>query len=137
MRLIKLVFMSNAGPTKGIVPDKWCVEFCPLWQASEKEMAEARKIQADIDGIYLDKQVLSPEDVAKSRFGADGYSFDTKVNLKALMQLQLAMVQQAAVPPQLPPGAKPPAGKASPAEPDDKQPQARAGAKPDPEKAAP
>lgn len=122
-RLIKLIFLSKAGPTKGIVPEQWSIEFCPLWQPSEKELAEARKVQAEVDQIYLDAQVLSPEDVAKSRFGADGYSFDTKVDLKALLKLQKAMLQQAAAPAVVP-GAKPPAVAPTPAA---DEPQARAG----------
>jgi hypothetical protein len=96
-------------------------------------MAEARLVQAQVDEKYFGMQVLSPEDIAKSRFGDDGYSFDTKIDLKALMQLQAAMQQTppAAAPgrPGQPgPGGKPP-GAAKPGPAAD-EPQARAGAKP-------
>jgi phage-related protein (TIGR01555 family) len=61
-------------------PEQWSIEFNPLWQQSSKEIAEARKLQAETDQIYIDTMVLSPSDVSRSRFGGDGYSFDTDVD---------------------------------------------------------
>lgn len=136
-RLVRLIFLSKSGPTSGAEPDQWSIEFCPLWQPSEMEMVNARKVQSDVDVAYINAQVLSPEDVTKSRFGDDGYSFDTKVDLKALLKMQKAMLQQAAMQPspaQPAPGApgqngqggKPPgAGGPGPSD----QAQARAGAR--------
>jgi phage-related protein (TIGR01555 family) len=54
------------------------IEFNPLYQPTQKEMLEMRKLQADIDNIYLEKAVLTPEEVFTSRF-VDGYSFETEV----------------------------------------------------------
>lgn len=69
-------------------PEQWCIEFNPLWQQSAKEIAEARKLQAETDQIYIDSMVLAPKDVATSRFGGDGYSFDTDVNFEERQQLE-------------------------------------------------
>src|SRR5690606_36742543 len=44
--LVRLLLKSHDGPSKGKEPDKWSVEFSPLWQQSEKEIAETRKIVA-------------------------------------------------------------------------------------------
>lgn len=38
-------------------------EFIPLWQLDEAEIAEARKADAEVDGIYVDHGILSAEEV--------------------------------------------------------------------------
>jgi phage-related protein (TIGR01555 family) len=81
-RLVKLLFLAKDGPTKGKEPENWSIEFKPLKQLSEKEQSETRLNQAQIDKIYIDSGVLTPEEVARSRFGGDGYSFETTLDLK-------------------------------------------------------
>jgi phage-related protein (TIGR01555 family) len=81
-RIIKLLFLAKNGPTKGVAPEKWSIKFNPLTQLSPLEEATMRYTVAQTDGIYIDKQVTLAEEVAKSRFGGDGYSMETKVNLK-------------------------------------------------------
>lgn len=49
------------------------IEWNPLWEPSEKEKAEIRKVQADTDKIYIDSQVVGPEEVREMRF-VGGYS---------------------------------------------------------------
>jgi phage-related protein (TIGR01555 family) len=61
-------------------PERWSVQHRPLWQPTEAERATARKTQAETDQIYISQQVLSPDDVARSRFGGDAYSFETQVD---------------------------------------------------------
>ncbi len=78
--LIKLVMSANEGPTKGVVPDSWDFQFNPLWQMSQKEEIEARKTQAETDGIYIENNVISPDDVANSRFGGATYSYETTIS---------------------------------------------------------
>ncbi len=82
-KLVTILLMSKDGPSSGALPDKWAIAFCPLWQPSEMESAEARKVQADIDHIYLTDGVVSPDDVSTSRFSGDEYSFDTVIDLEA------------------------------------------------------
>jgi len=56
------------------------LEFNPLWQLTEKEQAEMRAQQAQVDEIYLDHGVLLPEEVRQSRFGGeDGWSHHTQL----------------------------------------------------------
>lgn len=81
-QLLRVVFASRSGPTAGQAPSNWALEFATLWQASLKEQAEAHKLQADADAIYLQFDVTTPEEVAKSRFG-EQYSIDTTVDLEA------------------------------------------------------
>ena len=58
-------------------------KFNNLWQLNEVEEAELRNKQAQTDAIYLGNQVLDPAEVAKSRFGGDTYSTETKIDLEA------------------------------------------------------
>ena len=76
-RLIELIFASADGPAE---PGAWSFEFNPLWQMSDKESAEIRKLQAETDSIYLDRSVLSENEVAESRFGGDVYSTETNLD---------------------------------------------------------
>lgn len=78
--LIKLILVSKEGPTKGIEPENWRVEFRPLKQQSQKEVVDTKKVQADIDKIYLDAGVLMPEEVTQSRFGGDEFSYETQID---------------------------------------------------------
>lgn len=59
------------------------IKFNPLWSPTELEGAQARLTQAQTDQIYLDKQVATPEEIADSRFGASGYSFETRLDWEA------------------------------------------------------
>ena len=45
-----------------------------LWQMSPTEEADYRNKIATTDGIYLQNQVLTPAEVAVSRFGGGRYS---------------------------------------------------------------
>lgn len=60
-------------------PDAWSIKARPLWQPTEKEQAETRKIQADIDVEYMEHDVYSSKETREARFGGDGYSFETPI----------------------------------------------------------
>ena len=76
-------------------PDDWCIEFPPLWQPTDLERATARKAQADTDAVYITAGVLSPEEVAVSRFGGDEYSYETNVDFAARSVLDRQMEREA------------------------------------------
>ncbi len=59
------------------------VRFKSLWQPSEKEMAEAHFTQAQADAVYVTNSVVSPEEIALSRFGGDRFSYDTHIDFDA------------------------------------------------------
>lgn len=81
-RIIELAMICSQGPTQGKEIENWAIEFKPLWQMSEKEEAEVRKIQAETDQVYIDSGVLAPEEVTLSRFGGDSYSTETTLILE-------------------------------------------------------
>lgn len=66
---------------KGNVPENWSIEFRPLWQSTDKEIADVRMQMAQADSQYVAMGVLSPQEVAKSRFGGDAYSIETRIDL--------------------------------------------------------
>lgn len=51
-------------------------EFLPLWQMSDKELAEIREHTAQTDTAYINAGVLEPEEVAMSRFAGDGINVE-------------------------------------------------------------
>lgn len=86
-RLIHLLFVAKEGPTRGIEPDSWEIVFPPLWQSTRGEQAEERLKVAQTDLIYFDMGALTPEEIASNRFGADGWSPETMVDLELRKQI--------------------------------------------------
>ncbi len=82
-RLVRLLFLSKAGPTGGQEPASWSVEFPPLWQPSPTEEADLRVKQAGVDVQYITAQVLTPEEVAVNRFRSEGWSAETSIDIEA------------------------------------------------------
>lgn len=93
--VLRLVFKSKAGPTNGVEPAAWSVVFPPLWQQSSEERANERKVIADTDVAYINAGVLTPEEVAASRFGGSKFSAETTLDLEG-RQLQAAADEDAA-----------------------------------------
>jgi uncharacterized protein len=81
-QVLAFALRSRSGPLRGQEPQVWSVEFRPLWQPSEQERAQTRLTQAQIDEIYIRNGVVSPEEVALSRFGGDTYSLETTVDFR-------------------------------------------------------
>jgi phage-related protein (TIGR01555 family) len=81
-QFIQTVFRSLDGPTKGVEPPKWDIEFKNLWQEPESEILDRKEKQARMDDIYVKNQVLMPEEVARSRFGSGQYSHETKLDFE-------------------------------------------------------
>lgn len=82
-RIIELILRSKQGPTSGNVPDDWTIEFNPLWQPTEKEQAETRKLMSETDKNNIEAGVYTGEEAATSRYGADGFSVDTTLDFDA------------------------------------------------------
>ena len=80
-RLFTLLMLAHEGPAKGKLPEKWDFEFNPLWQMTEDELADIRVKQSQVDTAYLTAQVVTPQEIAKSRFGGETYSTDTTIDI--------------------------------------------------------
>jgi phage-related protein (TIGR01555 family) len=90
--LLRLILLSADGPTKGKEPDVWGIEWKPLKQQTETEIATTRKTVAETDVMYVDMGV-PPEQILKSRFGGDTYSMETTVDF-ADLETQMAAREQ-------------------------------------------
>lgn len=74
-KLIRLVLLSQEGPTGGVEPEKWELTFNPLERPTPQEKDTQRKLYADIDHSYIGDGVYRPEHVGKHRFdGPDGFN---------------------------------------------------------------
>ena len=72
--LVNLINVSKEIGNKKIENPN--VMFNSLFQQSEKEIMEVKKIRAEIDNIYYQMGVLSDEEIRMSRF-ENGYSLET------------------------------------------------------------
>ncbi len=82
-KLIRYIMISKDGPFNGKEPDDWSIQFVPLWQNTEEQDAVTRRTVAETDAIYIDRGVLTPEEVAVSRFGGNKWSMNTEIDLDA------------------------------------------------------
>lgn len=82
-RLITLVMLSKEGPTNGKVLEGWGLKWPAFKQLTDLEQADLRNKQAITDGIYIERQVIRPEEVAVSRFRPEGWSGETVIDLDA------------------------------------------------------
>lgn len=60
----------------GHVESKIKIEFPALWQMTDREAAELRRLEAETDRIYLQEGVLLPEEVAIKRFAQSDFNID-------------------------------------------------------------
>jgi phage-related protein (TIGR01555 family) len=67
-RLIKIISANDNA--------KVSIEFPALWQMTDREKAELRRMEAETDRIYLQEGVLLPEEVAIKRFSGGEYAID-------------------------------------------------------------
>lgn len=65
---------------RGGAPKTWTVTPRPLWQLDAQGTAEVRKLTAETDQIYIATQVVTPAEIARSRFGGDAYSSETTID---------------------------------------------------------
>ena len=65
-RIVELIIKSEETDIPEDVD--FSVKFNPLWRLDKKTDVEIRKKQAEIDKIYIEKGVQSPDDVSENRF---------------------------------------------------------------------
>lgn len=91
-KLIRYIMISKDGPFNGKEPDNWSLKFIPLWQNTEEQDANTRRAVAETDAIYIDRGVLTPEEVAISRFGGNKYSMNTEIDMEARERMSENMI---------------------------------------------
>jgi uncharacterized protein len=102
-KLMEYIMLSKTGPTGGKVPDNWRVGFKPLFEMNERELADVRARVAAVDARYIQVGVLTPQEVADSRFGKSEYSIETTIDPSIKRELP-----DKAAAGQVPPGGRDP-----------------------------
>ncbi len=69
MELINLICLAKDGPKYNSMDIS--INYNPLWEPTEQEKAAVYKSNAEADAIYIDRGVIDPIEVTKSRFGQD------------------------------------------------------------------
>jgi phage-related protein (TIGR01555 family) len=77
-KLIKYIMLSKNSEFKGTPPESWNIKFNKLWQPTEKEIAETKKINAETDQLYASIG-LPAQIIILNRFGGESYSSETKL----------------------------------------------------------
>jgi hypothetical protein len=76
-RYMKMVFATKDGPTGGVEPESYQIVFNNLWQLSTDQEATRRLQISQADVAYINAGVVTPSEVANSRFGDETYQGDS------------------------------------------------------------
>ncbi len=79
-RLVTLCCLAKDSPTKGVVPKKIAFKWNELWSTTKKEQAEVEKLLGDRDVAYVNAHVLTPGEVATSRFKDGEFRMQTEID---------------------------------------------------------
>lgn len=81
---VRIYMKSREGATGGVEPEVWGTEFPPLWEPSEKEVADTRFTIAQTDKIYaVDIGGPTPEEIMESRWRGDTFSGEMVIDWKS------------------------------------------------------
>jgi phage-related protein (TIGR01555 family) len=109
-RLLTLMFLAKDSPTRGTLPEQWCIEFNPLWQPTDKEVAETKKVIADTYVALVTGNVMTDAEAGLA-LAPDFPSIDVEARTKLAEADQAEGARPREVntppPPELPPDAGP------------------------------
>lgn len=78
-KLIRLIYLSKTGPTKGLLPEEWSVDFNELWLPSEKERAETDEKRANALEKLVGTQIVDPSE-ARAYLEQEGFPIDSSID---------------------------------------------------------
>lgn len=81
-RVVEILLNAKEGPTGGIVPEQWRVQFVPLDEPNETEDSQRRKVDAETDALHLLNGTLELHEVrTRVRNDPDSpYTLDARVD---------------------------------------------------------
>lgn len=98
-RLVRLIMLAKDGPTKGVEPESWAVKMADPRTLTPMQRGELRARQAQTDAAMIAAKVLTPEEVALSRYTSEGWSDVTQVDLgwrRAFLEFAQNTIEQRA-----------------------------------------
>lgn len=81
-KLVRILALTKNGPTNGVEPENWSIEFRPLWQLDAVQESTIRVNIATADEKNIANGVYSPEE-ASSHYSGDKFSLDVQLDRKA------------------------------------------------------
>lgn len=84
-QLLRIIMRALYGDR---APKKWDVEFKALWQATDKEVAEARFLVAQADNLNITNGIYSAEEAARAHYGGAKYNPDISIDFDARVALE-------------------------------------------------
>ena len=94
-QILDLIQLSKQGPTRGKIHPDFSWKFRPLWQPSQKETVETKKLQSETDKIYWEIGALTGSQIAKDAFTGDEFSFERKVEMSEIEAQEKAALIEA------------------------------------------
>lgn len=95
---LKFLATCSFKAVQKTAPKRWYIGFNPLWQPTELETANLRKIYTDIDVALVTNQIATPEEVRVGRYGGGEFDTELKLNTSAeymeSMELERAAVEE-------------------------------------------
>jgi uncharacterized protein len=70
--LTRLIFRDPSGPTSGIEPSTWSIQWPSLWEPTALEAAQIDLANMQTDSGNIDKGIYKASDAAKARFRGEG-----------------------------------------------------------------
>jgi hypothetical protein len=86
-QIFSYILASKEGPTRGRPPRNWSVSFPSAFTETDKEKADIRSAQAQIDNTYISLGVLNAIEVREARFGGTDFNIETTLNPAVTEQL--------------------------------------------------
>jgi phage-related protein (TIGR01555 family) len=76
--LMRVLFASKTGPSRGVVPPEWAIEIEPYEVPTAREEADTTKLYADTVAILTDRKLMSAEDARETMRSKPGIVLGTE-----------------------------------------------------------
>ena len=104
-QLLSMFMSAKDGALGGNEPDAWSIQFESLYRENPLEEADRRLKIAQTDLLYIDAGVVTPSEVALSRFAGETYGAETVIDPDIREELKEVELEDLANPPAPPPMA--------------------------------
>lgn len=81
-RILELLMLVKGSPFGGSIDNGVVVEFTPLWQPTDKELAETEKIRSETSLNYINSQQLLPDEGRKDLDTRTVYEIDPNATIE-------------------------------------------------------
>lgn len=95
IRMFELICLAKDSPTKGKIPESGLeIYFNSLWAPTETEQADVYGKMATADSTYIASGVLTPSEVALSRFRGTDFKLNTEIDVASRKKVQYTEIEE-------------------------------------------